>query len=358
MRALVKEQAGPGGLAVREIADPAPGEGQVVISVHAAGICGSDLHIRQGRPPVEMRYPVALGHEFAGVVDAVGPGVTVVRPGDAVVSETTFHRCGVCPACVRGAYTVCPERRTVGTWLHGAFTSRVLVPEWAVHRLRPETDIALAVLAEPLAVAAHALVERTRIAPGERVLVTGPGPIGLAAWAVSRQASASVAVAGAPVDRVRLACAKRLGAEAAGTLEEVRAWLEGGIDVLVECSGAPAALNEAVRHIRPGGRVIQLGLFGGRPVPVDLDWWTFHEVTLVTSLSQTHGSWEHAIRLLEDGGLDLSPMVSGLYPLDRWEEAFDAAEAKTSVKVMLVPDGSPMLERTRLRLFARERSRS
>jgi L-iditol 2-dehydrogenase len=342
MRALVKEQPGPGGLAVREIAEPAPAAGQVVIAVHAAGICGSDLHIRHGRPPVEMRYPVALGHEFAGVVDAVGPGVTGVRPGDRVVSETTFHRCGACPACLRGAYTVCPDRRTVGTWHHGAFASRVLVPDWAVHRLRPETDTALAVLAEPLAVAAHGLVERTRIAPGERVLVTGPGPIGLAAWAVCRYAGASVAVAGAPADEVRLACARRLGAEAAGTLDDVRPWLAGGIDVLVECSGAPAALDEGVRHLRPGGRVVQLGLFGGRPVPLDLDWWVFHEITLITSLSQTHGSWEHAIRIVEEGDLDLSPMVSGLYPLDRWQEAFDAAEAKTSVKVLIVPDGSPL----------------
>ncbi len=347
MRALVKEEAGPEGLAVREVTDPAPEAGQVVIAVHAAGICGSDLHIRHGRPPVEMRYPVTLGHEFAGVVEAVGPGVTSVRAGDRVVAETTFHRCGVCPACRRGAYTVCAERRTVGTWYPGAFTSRILVPDWAVHRLRPETDTALAVLAEPLAVAAHGLVERTRIAPGERVLVTGPGPIGLAAWAVCRHAGASVAVVGAPQDEVRLACARRLGAEAVGTMgsPEVYGWLEDGIDVLVECSGAPAALNEAVRHLRPGGRVVQLGLFGGRPVPVDLDWWTFHEITLVTSLSQTHGSWEAAIRILEEGDLDLAPMISGLYPLDRWRDAFDAAEGKTSVKVLIVPDGSPVLER-------------
>jgi L-iditol 2-dehydrogenase len=345
MRALVKETPGPGGIALREVPEPAPGPGQVLIAVHAAGICGSDLHIRHGRPPVALRCPVVLGHELAGAVRAVGEGVEGLRPGDRVAAETTFTRCGRCPACARGAYTLCPERRTIGTWHDGAFASLVVVPAWAVHRLRPETDPVLAALAEPLAVACHGLVERTRVEPGERVLVTGPGPIGLAALAVARHAGAAVAVSGTAGDDVRLACARRLGAAVAGEPGDaaLAAWLREGVDLAVECSGAPAALALAASHVRAGGRVVQLGLYG-REVTLDLDRWVFREITLIPSLSQTHGSWQAAIDLLEEGGLDLRPLVGGLYRLDRWAEAFEALEGRRAVKVLLVPDASPLAE--------------
>jgi L-iditol 2-dehydrogenase len=316
-----------------------------VVAVHAAGICGSDLHIHHGRPPVELRYPVVLGHEFAGVVRAVGSGVASVGPGDPVAAETTFFRCDRCPACRRGAYTLCPERRTIGTYFDGAFASLVVVPEWAVHRLRPETDLRLAALAEPLAVAAHALVERTRVASGERVLVTGPGPIGLACLAVARQAGAAVAVAGMPDDEARLACAIRMGAEVGGSWADavLARWLDEGVDLLVECSGAATALARGIGHVRSGGRVVQLGLYGGE-ILVNLDQWVLREVTLIPSLSQTHGSWRLAIEWLESGALDLRAMITGFYPLDRWTDAFEAAEARSGVKVLLIPDDSPLLE--------------
>jgi L-iditol 2-dehydrogenase len=345
MRALIKERPGCDGLVLREVDEPAPGPGQVVIAVHVAGICGSDLHIRHGRPPVELRYPVVMGHEFAGVVRAMGPGVASVRPGDPVAAETTFFRCDRCPACRRGAYTLCPERRTIGTYFDGAFASLIAVPEWAVHRLRPDTDLRLAALAEPLAVAAHALVERTRVAAGERVLVTGPGPIGLACLAVARHEGAAVAVAGMPGDEARLACGTRMGADVGGGWADaaLARWLDEGVDLLVECSGAATALSRGIGSVRPGGRVVQLGLYGGE-IPVNLDQWVLREVTLIPSLSQTHGSWRVAIELLESGALDLGAMITGLYPLDRWADAFQAAEARSGVKVLLIPDDSPLLE--------------
>ena len=346
MRALVKRMPGPGAIELLEVAEPAPGRGEVLIRVHAAGICGTDLHILHGRPPVELRYPVVLGHELAGVIAAVGPEVAALRPGDPVVAETTFTRCGRCPACRRGAYTLCPERRTIGTYHDGAFAPLVVVPAWAVHRLRPETDRAHAALAEPLAVACHALVERSAVAPGERVLVSGPGPVGLACLAVACQAGGRVAVAGAAGDEARLACAARLGAEASGGWDDpgLADWLADGVDLLVEASGAERALASGVPHVRAGGRVVQLGLFG-EPVRVDLDRWVLREITWIPSVSQTHGSWRIAVKLIESGLVDLTPMISGRFPLARWAEAFRMAETRGGVKVLLLPDGSPLEEK-------------
>ncbi|MDR3122040.1 MAG: alcohol dehydrogenase catalytic domain-containing protein, partial [Clostridiales bacterium] len=151
MKGLVKYEAGPGNMEVRDIPIPEPGPGQVRIKIAEAGICGSDLHIYHSDIAIPVRPPVVVGHEFSGVVDAIGEGVAACAPGDRVVSETAFSYCGVCEYCRSGWYNLCPERKTLGYWYNGVFASYTVVPEGRVHAIPENVSFTAAAMTEPLA---------------------------------------------------------------------------------------------------------------------------------------------------------------------------------------------------------------
>ncbi len=178
-----------------------------MLEVVGAGICGTDLHIVDGE--YETVTPVTIGHEVSGVVVGLGDGVEDSWLGARVASETYFSTCGGCEYCRAGRTNLCPERRSIGTHVDGAFAPRVVVPSTNLHRLPDWLDAHAAALIEPLACVCHSVLEpEPAVQNGDDVLVTGPGPVGLLAAQVARAAGGNVHVRGTPRDDRRLAAAR------------------------------------------------------------------------------------------------------------------------------------------------------
>jgi len=298
---------------------PPPGPGEVQLRVSWCGICGTDLEEWQDGPlfipvgaphPVTgARAPIVLGHEFVGVVTAVGPGVTEPALGQRAAVDTIVY-CGTCHWCRRGEVIRCPSLGALGLHADGGLAglcnapARMCLP---VPDSVPDDDAALA---EPLAVAVRAL-RRGRLQPGERVAIVGAGAVGLMALQAAIAFGAESAVVIEPLPE-RRALAMRLGADRhvpAGDAAAVDA------DVAVECAGSPAAVETAVQALRAGGRAVVLGI-GTRPVtvpPLDL---VIGEKSIVGSLSHV---WDEdfriALGLLGRGAVQAAPLISDRIPL-------------------------------------------
>jgi L-iditol 2-dehydrogenase len=343
MKALVKYQKGDGNMEIRDVPEPVAGKDQVKIEVKATGICGSDLHIYHDDIAIPLRPPVITGHEFAGVIAAVGEGVNDWQVGDRVVSETAYAFCGRCEYCINGFYNLCNERRTLGYWYNGAFTNYTVVPAARVHRLPENLDFISGALIEPLACVVHAVLELTQITAGDTVLVTGPGAVGLMAMQVANAQGATTIVAGATPDRERLKMAEKLGA--AKTINVIQQDLRAevavltasqGVDVVLECSGNAAAANDALLAIKKRGQFTQIGLFG-KPITLDFERIGFKELKVTGSLGSRWVSWQKALQLATQAKVQLRPLVSDIFPLAEWQKAFTMFEKKQGLKLILTP---------------------
>jgi len=330
---------------IRDVPVPVPGPGEVRIKIAEAGICGSDLHIYHSDIAIPIRPPVVTGHEYSGVVDAVGEGVTAWKPGDRVVSETPCEYCGVCELCRSGWYNLCPERKTLGYWYDGVFTDYTVVPADLLHRIPDSVSFTSAAMTEPLACVTHAVDDLCRITPVDVVLVTGPGAIGLMAAQVAKAYGAMVVLTGAAVDAERLSLARTLGIDRTVNIEEedITAVLDGltggvGPDVALECSGSQAAINSAIRLVKKRGWYIQIGL-PGKPVLFDIEAINYREIRVSGSLGSRKPSWRSALSLQESGKVRLEPLVTHKLPMTEWREAFDIFEKKLGCKIFLLPTG-------------------
>ncbi|WP_295165038.1 alcohol dehydrogenase catalytic domain-containing protein, partial [Selenomonas sp. F0473] len=206
MKALVKMEKGAGHWEVIDKPEPVAGEGQVKIRVEYIGICGSDLHTFEGHYNVDAAG-LTIGHEFAGVVAEVGPGVTNVKVGDRVTSETTFKICGHCRYCKSGEYNLCSSRRGLGTQQDGAMAQFILARAKSVHVLPENVTTRQASITEAAACAYHS-VNKAKFPPGSIVLVLGPGPIGLLVAQVVMAQGGRVVMTGLTQDLPRLTIAK------------------------------------------------------------------------------------------------------------------------------------------------------
>lgn len=337
MIGLAKLAPGPGNVGLAERPERDPGPGEVLLEVRAAGICGTDLHIEAD----EYRSvpPVTMGHEVCAVVAAAGPGVDVAWLGERVVAETYFSTCGACEWCRDGRPNLCPERHSIGSFVDGAFAPRLVVPATSLHRAPDRLGDAEASLAEPLACVCHCLLDPPAVTPGDQVLVTGPGPIGLLAAQVARLLGGEVLVAGRSSDAARLAVAEALGfdtaaVDAPGAFDRYAPRL--GADVVIECSGAGGGAATCLEQVRRGGRYVQVGVFG-KPVTVPLDRVFQTELVLTSGFASTPRSWRRALALLERGAVELRPLVSEVVPLSAWERVFADLRAGRSIKVVFDP---------------------
>ena len=340
MKAVAKTARGPGNVELIDARVPQAVDGHVVVEVRAAGICGTDLHIYHDEYP--SNPPVILGHEVAGVVAEVGDGVTSCSPGDRVTSETYFYVCGSCEFCRDGYPNLCAERLSIGSGVNGAFAKYIVVPALNVHRLPENVDDLAGALTEPLACCVHAL-EHTRVEPGNVVVVSGPGTIGLLMSQVANAAGAQVVVLGTAVDSRRLELARELAAAVTINVEEndtVQTVLELtagiGADVVFECSGVGAAAQTALKLVRRHGRYAQVGLFG-RPITWDLQQVALKEIRVTGSFATVPSAWRKAVRLMESGQVQTRPLVSHVLPMTQWEEAFRIFESRQGVKIVLTP---------------------
>jgi L-iditol 2-dehydrogenase len=339
MLALVVDR--PGASAVRQVPDPVPGPGEVLVEVAAAGICGSDLELLDGRRPAAyVAYPVVPGHEWAGRVVAPGPGVDSVAPGDPVVAEG-LRACGVCDRCAEGRTNICTAAYAETGFTHpGALAERLVVPAGLLHRLPADRPLAPAALLEPAACVASGLVEAGMPLPGSRVAVVGDGPLGLLALLLLATATpAELVLVGAwPA---RSAFGPRCGATqvVAATDRDALAGLAGRFDAVVEASNAPAGPATALSLLRRGGSAVLLGISGaGQPV-IDPDLVTLNQLRLQGGFAASRNAWRWVVRLYAEGILDPAPLVTHHFPLEEADGAFATLTASDggAVKILVHP---------------------
>jgi L-iditol 2-dehydrogenase len=345
MQALVKTQKGPGFIEIREVPEPSPGPGEVLIAVKACGICGTDLHVWHDKFPYWP--PVILGHEFSGEIVAAGPETGLFKVGERVVGEPHTQACGHCYLCRTGNIQICPLKRSPGWGIDGALTKYLKMPERLLHRILDSMSYDLAALVEPTANTVHDVVERAKVQAGDFVVVLGPGPIGLLAALTSRAAGArEVVIVGSPADEAfRLKKARELGFEIlinvaqANPVDVVRE-LTGGIgaDLVIECSGAPPAIASTVDLIRKMGRICVIGLTGKDSIPFPWDKAAFKVCDVVFNLSTSYTSWDRTIHLIASGRLPAGGIITRKLPLREWRNAFESMEAQKELKVILVPE--------------------
>jgi (R,R)-butanediol dehydrogenase / meso-butanediol dehydrogenase / diacetyl reductase len=344
---------GPGDIRIEDVPDPTVGPGQVEVSVDWCGICGTDLHeFLEGpifipakgapHPITGQELPVVMGHEFAGVVSAVGAGVTGVREGDRVAVEP-YYVCGECSACAAGRYNICRKLGFVGlAGQDGGFAERCVVDQRWIHQLG-ELPTDIGALVEPLAVGYHA-VRLSGLRPGGTAAVFGAGPIGLVTAAALTAAGAGQVIVVEPA-AARKAKARSGGADAVldptstDVGDAIRDLTGGaGADVAFECAGIDAVLASAIGAVRPGGTVVNVAIWGHVP-QVAMNDLVLSEVTVIGSLAYC-GDHADTIALLRDGRVDAAPFITGRIGLDDlvtggFRELIDNKEE--NVKILVSP---------------------
>jgi len=323
---------------IREMERPTIGPDDILMEVGAVGVCGSDLHQWTAEHSWPVAYPVVLGHEFGGVVAEVGSNVKRWKEGDRVVSETAAVIDIDSPLNKQGLYNLDPTRKGFGYGVHGAMTKYVRVPARCLHHVPDNLPIEKAGLTEPCCVAYNAVVVNSSVKPGDRVVVLGPGPIGLLCAAMAKLQGADVAVVGLERDRARLAVGEQFGCTAVvSNLEEwVRQGDGLGVDGVIDAAGISATLKTALDIVRPAGWVTKVG-WGKLPYGYSLDPLVQKNVTLRGSYSHNWPIWERVLRLLSTGALDVQKIMGGVWPLEEWHEAFEKMHSGQIVKAVLKP---------------------
>ncbi|GAB4408903.1 MAG: zinc-binding dehydrogenase [Anaerolineales bacterium] len=344
MKAVVYYERASGAVEIRDVPVPTWGPDECLVKVKYCGICGTELHLYHGQLDLLANPPVILGHEWCGEVVEVGERVKGFRPGDRVVSETAAYTCGTCSYCRAGEYHLCPERLGFGYGVDGAFTSYVHARAVLLHPIPDEVSYEAAAMCEPICVAYNALFEKSRIRPGDTVVVIGPGPIGLFATQLAKLAGAgTVIVTGTGKDRARLDLARQLGADYTVVVPDedpvalIKRIGDGmGAHLVVDSAGTGPAVKQAIDLVRRNGQITKIG-FALKPLNLTLDELVTRGVTLQGSFSHNWRTWEAVLQLLRLGRIQTEPLLSAVLPITAWREAFEQLESQQAVKILLHP---------------------
>lgn len=327
-----------GSVEIREIEKPKIGEEDVLLEVVNVGVCGSDLHQWTSDHSWPVNYPVVLGHEFGGFITAIGSRVSGWKEGERVVSETAAVINQNSPMSRIGLYNLDPDRKGFGYGVNGAMTKFVCVPARCLHRVPDHLPFEQACLTEPCCVAYSAIAVNSDIRPGDRVIVMGPGTIGILCAAIARLRGAEVAIVGLEADMHRLNIAKKYGCETiVGDAEEWAMHNDGlGADFIIDAAGVSITLKTALQLVRPNGQITKVG-WGKQPMGFSLDLLVQKNITLQGSFSHNWLTWEKVISLLANGKLDVKPIIGGIWPINEWHEAFEKMNKGEVVKSVLKP---------------------
>jgi len=344
MLSLVNYGKSPYSVELRELPIPEIGEEDVLLSVKAVGICGSDLHQYSGQQSWQVNYPVVLGHEFAGVITKTGERVRGFKEGDRVVSETAAVLPADSPFTRQGLYNLEPKRLGFGYGVNGAMAPFVKVPARCLHHVPASLSLEKAALTEPCCVAYNAVCVNSHVRPGDTVAVIGPGPIGLLCAIMAKLSGAGhLVVIGIPADAHRLEVARNIGAETVlgANGEDVVEWVKNfgdgyGFDLVIDAAGVSATLKLAIEIVRPAGQITKVG-WGPQPLNFSLDQLVQKAVTLQGSYSHNWPMWEKVLSLLASGKIDLDLILNRISPLTEWKSAFDEMHSGKIVKGVLIP---------------------
>ncbi len=341
VKALVKTREGHGNLELLDKEVATPLDDKVKIKVHYAGICGTDIHTYEGH--YKVNFPVTLGHEFSGEIVEVGADVKDFKVGDRVTSETTFYVCNECEYCESKDYNLCNYRKGIGTQVDGAFTNYVIAREESLHHIPDEVSYQSVAMTEPLACAHHG-VSKIQVNSGDVAVVMGPGPIGLLVAQVLKSKGAIVVVTGLDNDKVRLDKAEALHMDYVVNLQQtdLKTYINGitdgyGADVVVECSGAVPAARQGLDILRKKGFYSQIGIFKDAEIPFDMEKVIQKEITVVGSRSQKPADWEPSLQLMADGLVNAEALVTKIYDISKWDEAYQHLKSGEGIKALLKP---------------------
>ncbi len=340
MLALVKDREAADAPEVREVPVPSVGPGEVLVRMGAAGICYSDVMILKnqyaGRVPVPV--PVVMGHEGAGVIAAVGKGVTNLKEGDRVGLNPSWG-CGQCAHCMDGSPNMCQSWRHLGITRDGTFSEYRVAPSFAACKLPDAVSMAEAAVLEPIMLAVRTL-EHVRPRLGDSVAIIGPGSIGLFHLQAFRAAGASIIIViGLEQDVTRLEIARTLGADHVvnasreDVVRRVRELTGGlGCDVVVEAANHPSTVGQAIDLARAYGRVMLFGLYPEATIsPLTL---MRKGVTVMGDVAGTLRWYQQAIRWVQYKKVAAEPLITRRFRLDQAKEAFAAFHERQSVKVL------------------------
>jgi threonine dehydrogenase-like Zn-dependent dehydrogenase len=330
-----------GTMAMTEVAKPVAGPGDVVVRVEACGICGSDRHMFRGEYPTAL--PVTLGHEFCGIVEEVGPGVTRLKPGDRITGDPNIA-CGHCTHCRTGRPNLCDNLTAIGVFRDGGFADYVLVPQNQAIELPADLSPIHGAFSEPLACCLHGL-DVARIVPGSTVAVLGGGVIGLLMVQLARLAGATTIIL-ATRQKPRRDLALELGAthavdagldDATARIAGPRGIMPGGVDVVLECAGVPETFAQSIALARRGGTVVPFGVTPkGATIAVE-------PYDILTRELRIEGAWLNplthgrAAALIASGALDLDRLVTRTVPLEEVPAIVSASPAFGEIKIIAVP---------------------
>lgn len=332
---------------IEDVPYPVPASGEVVVRVAACGICGSDVHFLEGMP-VPAGLPITLGHEPAGIVDAVGAGVTEWVPGDRVALHLG-NGCGTCRTCQAGHPNCCARLIAPGLHIDGAFAEAIKAPAGNLVRVPEEVSLtAAAVATDCVATPYHALTCRAHFRQGERVAVIGVGGIGGQAVRLASVLGAGQVVA-VDVSAVALQRAERAGATHTIHVEpgedpslRIRYVTEGGADIVLECVGSPAAVAAGVRALLPGGRLIAVGV-GMMPPTIDLPQALFSltELAVIGSFGSHKEDLEAILRMQATGAIDIESSISHRLPLGEVANGLEMLRTKKGDPQRIVVEMAP-----------------
>ena len=344
MKALVRKSLEAEQFFYEDAPKPAYAEDEALIRIKAVGVCGTDYHMWTGG--VVTNIPVIPGHEFCGVVEAVGAKVASVKPGDRIVSRLNIAVCGTCRPCLTGNPHMCVHRECPGFKREGAYAEYIAIEAKQLIKLDDSVSFEDGAVVEPLAIVAHSLLERTKVEPEDTVVVFGPGPIGLIALQMAKiNGAAKIIAVGTDVDEaMRLPLAAKLGAGI--TLNAQKQDVEAlimeitggkGADLVIEASGSEAAINTGIRILRRQGRMCVLGL-PSRPQN-NVCWLTAAEksLNLMFSYSSSPWAWNIAVSMLARKAIDVSSLITHRYPLAEFREMFDKIKQGEVVKGVFLP---------------------
>jgi L-iditol 2-dehydrogenase len=329
---------------IQDVPIPSTGSGEVLLKVSHCGVCGSDLHAflnHRGYEGFPERF--TFGHEFSGIIENTGTGVSEWKAGDrAVVISVQGCLEKSCPYCSIGFSQLCRSRKIIGIHLDGGMAEYSVVNQKYLIRLPKGMDMMAAALAEPLSVADHCVTDCAKTAKGELVVVSGPGIIGILCALVARSSGAEVVMVGTEADdQLRLPVARKIGFQTCvvgrdkpALAEQLKERFGRLADQHIEASGAPAALISATDAVRPLGTITVVGLYAD-DVPLNLTKLVRNQINLKTSYVSDIPNYQRAIEMLHRGDIPIAELVH-TYPLKEGLTAFADAEKQAVLKPVLI----------------------
>lgn len=341
MKAVIKHAREYASVGVFEVEQPpSPTGNEVLVKIHSAALCGSDIHAYEWVESYQtyMKVPVVLGHEGSGTVEAIGDKVTGFKVGDRVMGESNIY-CGNCRSCRTGDTNLCSNNLMRGVTTDGVMREYTIWSEKSLHHLPDNVDFPEGAAAQAATVSAHGVLGRINIKPGDKLLVSGVGIIGIAAAQLARSCGGTVLISGTNADEAsRLPIARKLGFETINCQKEdlvdgVVHRMGGKVDYLIECSGAAPALLNGFDATRKGGSILYLGL-PDRPIEFPFPRAVRGEINIIASYTSSWIDYERTLDLMRTGQLNLAPLITN-YPLEKTPQAFEDGVKKTVGKPVL-----------------------